>query len=188
MAAERLHASCIAHHATPASSRQCANVLAQHAQRVSGAAQHTLRSMPPQQLQRRLPASRCRPAGRCGCMSTSASSEQQTLRAHTQEEAYDQLADRVLDLANPASRCAAEQWHSVARLMPCNLQRGGNPMCPEECVLHAAQVHGGDCGCTRQREEHSGSRGVAAAERTQGRHRTAGRLRSAMRHRCAHGR
>jgi pantothenate kinase len=38
-------------------------------------------------------------------MSTSASSiEQHTLQAHTQEEAYDQLADRVLSLSNPASR------------------------------------------------------------------------------------
>ena len=44
-------------------------------------------------------------------MPASASSvEQQTLQAHSQEEAYDQLTDRVLDLANPASRCAAEQW------------------------------------------------------------------------------
>lgn len=135
MAAGCLHASCIAHCAAPALPRQSANVSAQHAQRDPGTAQRTLR--PRLQLQCRLLASKCRPAGRCGCMSTSASSvEQQTLRADTQEEAYDQLADRVLDLANPASRCAAEQWPLLRQIGALQDQARWHGRVPED-VLHA---------------------------------------------------
>ena len=192
MAAECLHASCIAHCATPALPRQSANMSAQHARRDPGTAQRTLR--PPQQLQCRLLASRCRPARRCGCMSTSASSaEQQTLRANSQEEAYDQLADRVLDLANPASRCAADQWPLLRQIDALRkIRLVGTAVCLRMCCMpwyfsDAVQVHGGDRWRARQRQEHSGSRGVAAAERTQGGHRTARRMPVAVRHCRAHG-